>query len=422
MVRLAGVPALVVAMLVAARVMSPTAFGHLSTFIALSSVFSILTTSLERLLLREASDGDASRVVTAWSRRYMWKAGFVTVVLGAIAGVVAEALGGPLPPSAIPAAAVLGAVWGSVRSAQALHRTKGDFIRGQVPNELVRPVLLGLGFVVAGVLSQSRVSFEVGAAVFLTATFVVAVWVLPILRTPAVSIDPGTHARLRSSTAWFTSTSALSLLSDRSTEVLAGFLAPGAPAGAYALALRFTSMCAFGLSTGQFLYGPTMARLRTTNDRTAELAVVRRVRQLSNLFAFACAAPLLVVPGWILDVLAPDFAGYENALRVAAVAGVLAAWTGPSQLLLEMHGLERIVSYSYAVSLTLSVLFAPPLIDRYGATGAALAFALATGCREGYLMVTTYRRCGMWPGSPVVAAVLGLRRADAPADASGGAS
>lgn len=414
-VRLLGTPLVLAATIIAARVMSPQDFGYVATFLALASICSIPTTSLERLLLREMSRTGSADATGAWSVRYLVASSLLSVVIASVVGVLVALVGSPLPSLIFPLAGVTGMLMGVLRSAQAAHRANDDFVAGQVPNEIGRPGLVCVGFILAGIVTSSEVTFGLGAAIYLVSTALMLVWVLPHLwsfrgRMPEAPV----RVRLRRATAWFTSTTALSLLSDRSTEIFAGFLIPGARAGALAVALRAGSMCAFGLSIGQFLYAPAMARLRESGDPVAQVDIIRRVRLLSNAFAAVFALPLLIAPGFVLTVLAPEFREYTGVLRIVAMAGVINAWTGPSQILLEMGNLERIVTYSFAISLAVNVVVTFPLIGRYGPAGAGLAFTLATLAREVYLTVVCYRRSRVWVGPAMIGRALRLR-VDAPA-------
>lgn len=389
--------------------MSPRDFGYIATFVALANVFSIPTTSAERLLLREASRPESRQDAAGWTLRYLLVAAAATLVLGAIVGAVLEAISAPLPFTLAPLAALTGAAMGCLRSSQALHRADNDFFRGQVPNELLRPTLILAGIGVVAVAYGDRLSFNSVVMVYVIGAVVPLVWVAPHFwkdrrATPTASV----RLALRTSLKWFGGTTALTLLSDRAVEVLIGFLDPGEPAGVIGLALRLASLSVFGLMLGQFLYAPTLA---ANNDRSMEKHVVHRVRLLSNLFSYMFSVPLLIAPNLALRLLAPEYEGYETVVRLVAVAGIVNALTGPSQIVLEMRGKEQIVTASFAISLCVNVPVGLVMIPQHSAIGAAITFLLAITIREIYLTIACYQRCDIWVGPATLGHVLGLRAA-----------
>jgi len=139
------------------------------------------------------------------------------------------------------------------------------------------------------------------------------------------------------------------------------------------------------------------------HDRVNDLAV-----KVATWTALVCGPVLwllAVFPGAALTVVGAEYDGGATALTVLAVAMVVALWLGPVEGLLLMSGASMLALVNNGVALVVNLGLNLWLIPEYGATGAAVAWAISLLLGRMLSLIPLRRRFGVVSqGAPLVLA------------------
>lgn len=159
--------------------------------------------------------------------------------------------------------------------------------------------------------------------------------------------------------------------------LLLGMLSADAEAGYFRVAYSTILVVVIPLSVLHVVLAPTLAKLSAANDRDG-LARLLAISAMAMTGSMIVALLLLFLVGQPLLTLVFGEAYRQSwpPLTILTVAQLINACFGVGWVLLSMGGGERQLTLSYAVSVPVSVAAAIPLINSYGAPGAAAAAVL----------------------------------------------
>ena len=270
----------------------------------------------------------------------------------------------------------------------ALSRIRGGALqglhyitRGQIPANLLRPLLFSLLLLMASLVGLAITPTGAMALNSLTAAaaFLIAHhWLRK--RLPA-EVPAGI---VRTGRKWLTSSVPLALndgmrtLQSEITILIIGLILFAADAGLLRIALSTAAIAAAPMTVLARVNLPTIARLYSQNEAV-------RLQKLVTYSAYAQTAgvvmlslPLLVVPELLLSfVFGPEFAAAANALRIIAAGQIVNAAFGPNGMLLNMTHHECRVTRAMSIALALNVITLLLLAPLFGIVGAAASFAVS---------------------------------------------
>lgn len=379
-IKCGGTLLIVLTFIVAARSSTPSAFGQLAiAFNALSFLAVTATLGQDTLFVRCWSEYLGRDAGLA---RGAFRSGWRFVALGAALACTGVYLVGTLGGFGFTQAEILaGCAFLAGQIALAYSSTSCRHIINFVVSEVNRE-LTWRGVLLATVLAS--LAFGLTPTVFFTAGAVGSVLAIAIEVDAVRRGFPADVARapVRTETAnWVRRARSMwvSATTEAATQyaevMLLGLIVSPAEAGSYFVAARVAnafSMLATGLHTYTVSYA---ANLFFASEHGKLQAILRSVMGV----AFAMTTPLLIVMltagGWILGLFGPHYSDHVATLAVLAIAGYAITMSGPSSGILQTTGHERLYSRVILAALVVRAALLLVLAPRYGALGAALAWA-----------------------------------------------
>lgn len=154
-----------------------------------------------------------------------------------------------------------------------------------------------------------------------------------------------------------------------------GIWGTSADIGIFGVASRVATFISFSLLAINSIAAPKFAAQHGLGD----LAALSKTAQNSIRIATLAASPLvlicLITPSWVMGIFGPEFVSGANVLVILTLAQLFNVVTGPVELLLMMSGFERQVRTNVIIVGVLNITLSVLLVPKYGALGAALAFA-----------------------------------------------
>jgi len=165
------------------------------------------------------------------------------------------------------------------------------------------------------------------------------------------------------------------VLLSRTGVMLLGWTGDTRAAGLFALGLNLATFLILPrVAVGTF-FSPNASKLHASQDRKGLQKLFAQATVLSLTGTTALALPLLMLTEPLLRYFGDDFVGTATIAQILIVGQILAAATGPQQILLTMTGHERAAAKLMVVGAIINVLGCAIGIAFYGAIGAAVATA-----------------------------------------------
>jgi O-antigen/teichoic acid export membrane protein len=276
----------------------------------------------------------------------------------------------------------------------------GQVVKGQVPEYIIRPLLIVVGICTLEVLGNSLLTATSALVVNVSAVAIAfAVGTLLLLGAlpgnlkavqPAYATRPWIRASLPMmliAGVWMFNTYIGTLV--------AGTLKGPSAAGVYSVVQNSTMLIVLFLVAANMPLAPTVARLYARGDRQQLERTTERLAWAGLLVSTPACAALAVFPGVFLGFFGAGFDTGSTALTIVALGQLANAAAGPSGVVLIMTGHElpaaRAVGAGAIVNLALAVLLVPPL----GVTGSAIAFASSLVLWNLALVAIARRRLGV---------------------------
>lgn len=391
LLRIATVAASFAASLVLARVLGPAGFGQYAFIMAALAIFALpVQMGLPTLILRETAGtlatGDWARMkgIFLWANRMIAAMSGLIVVLG-LAGLW---LFGQAASWDIWLAVLFGLLLVPV---SALGRARGAalrglhcLIRGQFPEDVLRPVLLaasvaGLYWIVGHQATPGQaIAVHLVAAML---AFGLGYGFYRQVRPPGLLTARPSYDRR----GWLravlplAAVSGLQIISQQTDLVMLGAWRSAEEVGIYKVAVSAAGLTAFGLTVLNMLLAPHIARLNTLGD----MAALQRLAVRGALAAAGVTLPVVVILAiWAEDLLrlvyGTAYAGSVSPLLIIAVGHAITATLGMTAIMVAMSGLERFAARAWGVATVVNVVLNALLIPDFGMNGAAIATLIST--------------------------------------------
>ncbi len=284
---------------------------------------------------------------------------------------------------------------------QAALRGLNHVIAGQVPEMLVRPVLL-IAFVVGAYLflgSEFNAAWAVGMSVAATGvSFLVGAWLLR--RALAREVTQATPhyqmgAWLRSALPFLLIGGVL-IINARTDIIMLGFLGTQTEVGIYRIVAQGAALIAFVLAAVNAALSPVIAKLYAQGEREKLESTIRRTTRIIFLCSLPLALGLILFGGPFLRIFGPEFPAGHAALAVLSLGFLVDAAAGSVGQMLNMTGHERDSAKAIGTSAVLNVALNLLLIPRLGMVGAATATATSMAVYNTLLAAFVYKRFGFY--------------------------
>jgi O-antigen/teichoic acid export membrane protein len=281
---------------------------------------------------------------------------------------------------------------------QGAMQALGRVVSGQLPEYLVRPVLIIVGIValeLTGHLTPTSALVAnvtgVGVAFALGVTLLIRA-----LPKTVRSIKPAFETR-----QWLRASLPMMLISGvwmanaYAAVLIVGVLDGPRAAGIYTVAQKGAELIVLILFATNMPLAPAVARLYAKGDRDRLEHTIERMARATLFVSVPIAMFFIVFPGMYLGLFGSGFQTAAPALMILALGQLINAAAGPSGNVLIMTGNERIAVRGVGAGLIANVVLALLLVPPLGVTGAAIAFATSLVLWNAALVVVARRRVGV---------------------------
>jgi O-antigen/teichoic acid export membrane protein len=283
---------------------------------------------------------------------------------------------------------------------QGAMQAVGRVVSGQLPEYLIRPLLIVVGVIVlelvgGGALTPTS-ALGVNVAAVAVAFVVGAVLLRRALPTALRSVSPEflTREWLRASLpmmlingAWMANLYAATLV--------VGTLDGARGAGVYNVVQKGAELIVMLLYATNMALAPTIARLHTREDTQSLEHTVERIARATLLLSAPIAIALIAFPNIYLGLFGPGFRTGATALVIVVLGQLFNASAGPTGTVLIMTGHERVAARGVAAGLLANVVLAIVLVPLLGVTGGAIAFTSSLVLWNTVLVVLARRFVGI---------------------------
>jgi O-antigen/teichoic acid export membrane protein len=415
-VRIGGAVASFIIGVELARRLKPQGFGVYGIVIAIALVLSVLAQfGLQTITTREISVAVARQrwgVVRGYLVTFTRAVFAISTTLAILWVAVAYLFPDTMSPQVVVPSALLVPLYALTVLVGAELRALGKLVAGQVMEVFVRPALMCVVVVSAGVLSNVmsvRFALEAQVASSCVTLFLCVI----VLR----SVTPR-NVRLANSitpTKWIgAATTLVSFDVLRQIDVsygilLVGIFANNSEAGYFRVAMSMIIVVATPISILNVVLAPTLAQLYDGGD------TIRLQRLMSFTAATMClvtigilAVELFCGNGLLTTLFGAQYGPSWSPLLLLTGAQVINGFFGVGWVLLTMSGGERLLTFSLAVSITSSIVIAIPLTIADGAAGAALAAVIGALIQNLLVWRCVRKHSGLEPS------VVGILRTSGP--------
>ncbi len=262
----------------------------------------------------------------------------------------------------------------------ALLRAYGKIRLSQLPDNIVRPLLLLL-FLLASSAMGNQVSGSHAISLHALAAFLVVVWCFWQVNRAAPAILAETTAHIRYAEMYRTSfavgmVTVLGAFKGQLVLLMMGGMLPAAEIGAFSAAFRLSSLISFTLVASNIALGPTMTRMY----KEGSVARMANVGQLTAVVATVSALPVAVAFYFlaepILSIYGEGFSLASEAMKVLVISQFIQTAMGSVTLWLVMSKNENLSLICNALGVAVVFILGSWLIPVYGVTGGAVANAV----------------------------------------------
>lgn len=254
----------------------------------------------------------------------------------------------------------------------------GRVATGQLPEYLIRPLLIIVGVVALEFVGRLTPTTALGANVTSVAVaFIVGALLLRRALPAALrSVRPEFVAR-----EWLRASLPMMLIAgvwtanNYATTLLVGTLDGSRAAGVYSVVQKGAEVIVLVLTATNMALAPAIARLYARRDRQGLEHTTEHMARATLLVSAPIAVAFMVFPHIYLGLFGASFQTGAAALIIMALGQLVNAAAGPAGNVLLMTGQERMAVRAVAAGLLANVVLAIVLVPPLGITGGAIAFA-----------------------------------------------
>jgi O-antigen/teichoic acid export membrane protein len=276
----------------------------------------------------------------------------------------------------------------------------GHVVSGQLPEYLIRPLLIIVGVAVLELAGHKVLTPTTALVVNVTSVTVAFVLGAVLLRRalPAAlrSLPPefATRDWLRASLPMML-ISGVWMANNYAATLIVGAMAGSRAAGVYSVVQKGAEVIVILLYAINMPLAPAIARMHARNDREGLEHTTERMARATLFVSAPVAVAFIVLPHVYLDLFGQSFQTGTHALMIIAVGQLINAAAGPAGNVLLMTGKERIAVRGVAAGLIANVVIAVVLVPRFGVTGGAIAFASSLVLWNTVLVILARRLVGI---------------------------
>lgn len=158
--------------------------------------------------------------------------------------------------------------------------------------------------------------------------------------------------------------------------ILGAFLGPG-DVGPYYAATTMAAFSTYALNAVNVALGPFISERYDAGDLSGLQAIARRAAHISLIGGVISGVVLALLGHWALSLFGQGFGSAYVPLLILVLGGCVASAFGPVDAILALTKYQKQLSFFVLLGVLASGITAVLLVPHFGATGAAIAFALA---------------------------------------------
>jgi len=254
-------------------------------------------------------------------------------------------------------------------------------IAAQGPGDLLRPLLLAAGVVLAVVVLE----FPASAPVAMGANLVASSIVLPLLSFLLVRAIPEQAKRARPqfrTREWILVgyqmllITGFSILLSRFDIIMLGTLSGTVDAGIYAAATRIAALILLVLNAINTIVAPLISQLYAQGRMQELQRMIAFAARIIFLITLPINLGVIVFGPWMLGLFGSGFISGYAALVILSVGQMINALAGSVGFITIQTGHQKVAAYVFGGSAVLNILLNFILIPAMGIVGAAIATAV----------------------------------------------
>ncbi len=285
---------------------------------------------------------------------------------------------------------------------QAAMKGLKKVVTGQLPETLVKPLLISASLTAAYIMFSKAFSVYTALYINIASSFIAYIAGAALLRR--VTPHELRNAPKRYDTdLWIKSSmpflliSGLQIINSSADILMLGILRGAAETGVYAVAVRISNLILFFLVSVGITASPMIAGLYAKNEINKLQRLLTNSAKLVFLITIPIAALAIVYSNFILGMFGEDFIVARSPLIILCAGLAITSFFGISGHLALMIGIEKEIATIIALSSVLNITLNLLLIPKYGAIGAAIANTTSFMFWYICAAILAYRRTGLIP-------------------------
>ncbi len=276
----------------------------------------------------------------------------------------------------------------------------GRVVSGQIPEFLIRPLLIVVGVclleLAGGSVLSATTALGVNVAAVATAFTVGTIWLIRALPPGLRSVTPlyATWEWIRASVPMMVITGVW-LLNSYIGIIVAGTLKGPGAAGVYSVVQNGAAVIVVFLVAANMPLAPAVARLHARKDAAELERTTERIAWAGLLVSMPVCIALALFPGLFLGLFGASFKSGSTALTIVALGQLANAAAGPSGTVLIMTGHEIAAVKAVGTGALVNLALAIALVPIVGVTGSAIAFTASLVFWNLALVLIARRRLGV---------------------------
>jgi O-antigen/teichoic acid export membrane protein len=390
-----------------ARLLGPTDYGLYSYVVAIAVLCEILVgLGLRQLLVREVAANlarGAAGKVAGLLRRARQGVFLSSLVFTLVAAAVLWLFGERFEPPLLATfwvALLLPPSIALLRFHEAALRGLGHVLLGQFPEQVLRPFLFLVLFLLAWWLQPTALGSELtmGAQVLSWVLCIAVIAVSLYNRTPS---PVKTAAAVYETRDWagsavlFMAIGGIQVLMSQVDIVMLGSIEDATAVGIYRPVKGLAPLIEFGQLAVSMAIAPTIARLHAEGDHPRLQHLLTNAARVAMLIALPLALICLFLGGWLLLVFGQQYTVGSTALAILSVGYVTSIALGPVVVILNMSGYARDTITSICIATAVDLALLAILIPLFGLEGAAVATTCGLLTYKLLLAIQAYRKLGL---------------------------
>jgi O-antigen/teichoic acid export membrane protein len=276
----------------------------------------------------------------------------------------------------------------------------GHVVTGQLPEYLIRPLLIIVGVVALELIRPRLLTPMTALAANVTGVAIAFAAGAFLLRRAL----PGVVRSVRPEFAtgeWLRASLPMMLIggvwlaNNYMATLMVGILDGPRAAGVYSVVQRGAEVIVLALTAVNMPLAPAVARLYARGDRQGLEHITERMARATLLVTAPIALVFIALPHVYLSLFGHSYRAGATALVILAIGQLVNAAAGPTGNVLIMTGQERVAVRGVAAGLVANVILAVVLVPPLGVTGGAISFASSLVMWNTALIVMARRQLGV---------------------------